>query len=64
MNDVNSTPLFAILSYLFLVLGGVIGYFVNIFKLIGFEGNTMELFLRIAGIFIAPLGSIMGLFVG
>ena len=38
----------------------VLGWFINLFTLFGAHGN--ELWIRIAGLFIAPAGSLMGWF--
>lgn len=52
---------------LFILLWGVglVGWIVNIFKLVGCDFSDLgaEVILRIVGIFVAPLGSILG-FVG
>jgi hypothetical protein len=40
-------------------MAGVIGWVLNIVKLIGGEGNTT---LRVVGILLAPLGSVIGWF--
>ena len=38
----------------------VLGWFINLFALFGAQGN--ELWIRIAGLFIVPAGSLMGWF--
>ena len=41
-------------------LAVVFGWFINLFALFGAQGN--ELWIRIAGLFIVPAGSLMGWF--
>jgi len=50
------------------VLALFVGYFINIFKLIGMIGTDVSVhltvfILRIVGLFVGPLGGIMGIFV-
>lgn len=51
--------------WLSIILAGVIGWVLNIVKLIGMGADPITgLFVaRVVGIFLAPLGSILGLFV-
>lgn len=56
-----------ILAYFGLIIGFVVGYFMNIFDLIGMIGtdlsaNLFEVVLRVVGVFVGPLGAIMGWF--
>ena len=57
---------FGITMYYIVVLGLLVGYFVNIYKLIFFAMNqqsfeiTLMLVLRIVGIFMGILGGIVG----
>lgn len=49
--------------WIIVVLAIIVGWIKNIFDIVdlGFDsGVTIEIALRIAGIFIAPLGAIMG----
>lgn len=52
------------LLYLGLILAGLVGWIMNIVAIfhMNFTTITGELVLRVIGIFMAPLGSIMGLF--
>ena len=59
---------FGFVICLWIVIGviGLVGWIMNIVEI--FQSNSInnlsgEIILRVAGIFIAPLGSIMGLFV-
>jgi len=50
-----------------LVIAGIVGWIMNIVKLIGlagqsFEQAAVELIIRAIGIFLAPLGAIAGFF--
>lgn len=56
--------IFGVLSYLGIIAAGVIGWIMNIFALIGTVNGPLDgvFVLRIVGIFVAPLGAIMGLF--
>lgn len=54
------------LIFLFLLVAGIVGWFLNIVKLFQVsvpisEFGIMEV-MRIIGIFVAPIGSILGLF--
>lgn len=53
------------LAFFGLWVAGIIGWIANIVAIFGssFEPITGELVLRIIGVFVAPLGAIMGLFV-
>lgn len=53
-----------ILVWLCMIVGSVMGYVMNIFKLVGcdFAPIGAEEALRIVGIFLAPLGAILGFF--
>jgi hypothetical protein len=57
-------PVTAVLLWLAVIITGVVGWVLNIVKLMGMtlDAVTIELVLRGVGIFVAPLGSIMGLF--
>lgn len=46
----------------FISLLGVGGWVNNIVTLFGLDGMSGELLLRVAGIFIAPLGAVLGYF--
>lgn len=61
----GATTVVAIL-YLLVIITGIIGWISNIVKLAGCDFSQIggEIVLRIVGIFVAPLGSVMGLFVG
>lgn len=50
------------LLYIVLAIAGIIGWVLNIAKLVGDFGGplTAKLVLRIVGIFAAPLGAILG----
>lgn len=56
---------FVIWIYIVIGLVGLVGWIINIVDIFhsNFSNITGELVLRVVGIFIAPLGSIMGLFV-
>lgn len=56
---------FMILLYIAIFLVALVGWVMNIVDIFhsNFSNITGELVLRIVGIFIAPLGYIMGLFV-
>ena len=47
-------------TFVGLWLAFVLGWFINLFALFGAQGN--ELWIRIAGLFIVPAGSLMGWF--
>ena len=57
--------------YLLLVMGigailcaGVVGWCINVYELVTYTGGIdVEFVLRVIGLFVAPLGAIMGLFV-
>lgn len=51
--------------WVMIVLAGVVGWVMNIVKLIGMGADPITgLFVaRVVGIFLAPLGSVLGLFV-
>jgi len=53
----------AIVVWAFVILT-LVGWVMNIFDLVGTQLDviTIELVLRIVGIFVVPLGAIMGLF--
>lgn len=57
-------PLAAIFLWVVMIATAIAGWVINIVKLIGMSIDTItiELILRFIGIFIVPLGSIMGLF--
>ena len=57
-------PVTAVFLWLVVIVTGVVGWVLNIVKLMGMtlDAVTIELVLRGLGIFVAPLGSIMGLF--
>ncbi len=57
-------PVTALFLWLAVIITGVVGWVLNIVKLMGMtlDTVTIELVLRGVGIFVAPLGSIMGLF--
>jgi len=52
----------AIFFYIALIIGGGIGWVLNIVKLVGagFDPIGAEVVLRVIGIFMAPLGAILG----
>jgi hypothetical protein len=54
----------ALILWLTFLIGGVIGWFMNIGAIIGadFSHLTGLLIMRVIGVFIAPIGSILGLF--
>ena len=43
-----------------LIMGGMIGYVANLVAIAHYEGLTGMMILRICGVFIAPLGAILG----
>lgn len=55
-----------LLLYLIVAVLSLIGWVANIVKLTGcdFSNIGAEIVLRVVGIFVAPLGVILGLFVG
>jgi len=57
-------PVTAVFLWLAVIVTGIVGWVLNIVKLMGMtlDTVTIELVLRGLGIFVAPLGSIMGLF--
>lgn len=67
MNRYSNAPVWAVLSILAVVLIGVIGWVANVVKLVGIaqatDPNYVMAALRAIGIFVAPLGAILGLFV-
>jgi len=48
-----------LLTYILLILAAI-GWFLNVFKL--FEGAITETFFRFLGVFIIPMGAIIGWF--
>lgn len=67
MNRYSNAHVWAMLSILTVVLISVIGWVANIVKLVGIaqatDPNYVMAALRAIGIFVAPLGVILGLFV-
>jgi len=52
-----------LLTWLIIMFGSIYGWFNNIFKLMAMHDvMTGEGFIRVAGIFVAPLGAVMGYF--
>lgn len=41
-----------------------VGWVMNLFKIFGENNETLEVVVRIIGLFIAPVGSLLGLFMG
>jgi len=52
------------LFYLLIVISGTIGWFLNLYKIAisDFSILTGMLVLRVVGIFIAPIGAVLGFF--
>lgn len=46
--------------YLGLFIAGLIGWVLNIISLAGMDGESGMMILRAVGIFIAPLGAVLG----
>lgn len=67
MHNRINVPLWGMFSILAICLLGIVGWIINIFKLIAIaqatDPNYVMALLRAVGIFVAPLGSILGLFV-
>lgn len=61
----GNTELYAMLAIILLWVVAVVGWGLNIIKLIGIASDpiTGMFIIRSIGIFVAPLGSILGLFV-
>lgn len=53
-------PITAFIVWLTLTVGWVM----NLFKIFGENNETLEVVVRIIGLFIAPVGSLLGLFMG
>lgn len=63
MSKYSRNELGFLLTWLVIMLGSVYGWFSNIFKLMSMnEVMNGEGLIRVAGIFLAPLGAIMGYF--
>ena len=63
----NNIGVAAFVAYFFLLIAIVIGWVMNVIDLISATGSdaamgTIELVLRIVGIFFFPIGAIMGWF--
>ncbi|CUA90975.1 hypothetical protein Ga0061061_11727 [Chelatococcus sambhunathii] len=58
-------PAVLVLAWLVIVLTALVGWVMNIIALVGMlDGAVTALFIaRIVGVFIAPLGAVLGLFV-
>lgn len=54
-----------LLLWLIVIVVFIVGWVMNLFKLVGMVdgGVTALLFIRALGLFVAPLGAILGLFV-
>ena len=52
-----------IVAMVLAALVGITGYILNIIKLVGSDTFHVEEAIRVLGIFAAPIGAIMGLFV-
>lgn len=61
----SSVELGSVIFSLGLIAAGVIGWVLNIIKLAGMNAEplTTMFIMRIIGIFVAPIGSVLGLFV-
>lgn len=63
----RTAPIWVVISIILMAIAMAIGWVINIFKLIGIaqatDPNYVMAVLRAIGIFVAPLGSILGLFV-
>lgn len=63
----STTPIWVVISFLFLAFALAIGWVINIFKLVGIaqatDPNYVMAVLRAVGIFVAPLGALLGFFV-
>lgn len=64
MRNVESLAGWGVLAFLLVILAGVAGWIMNIFAIAGsFTEPLTGLFvLRIVGIFVAPLGAVLGYF--
>lgn len=56
----ENTSIAAILIYLGIVIAGIIGWCMNIYKLFHVVGMNTEFFIRIVGVFAFPVGGIAG----
>ena len=61
IDSMNHNSYFGLLI-ICVVLLGMGGWVNNIVTLFGLDGMSGELFLRVAGIFIVPLGAVLGYF--
>jgi uncharacterized membrane protein len=55
-------PFYVPLFILLLTLAAVIGWVSNIFTLFNLDTFSGEMILRVVGIFLAPLGAVLGFF--
>jgi hypothetical protein len=66
-NRFSTTPIWFLFSFILMGIALMIGWVINIFKLIGIaqatDPNYVMAAIRAIGIFVAPLGGILGLFV-
>lgn len=59
----NDTPsLILVVLMLAVMVAAIAGWVMNIFKLMDADGITVETIVRVIGIFLAPLGGIVGWF--
>ena len=67
LNHYSNAPVWAVLSILAVVMIGFVGWVANVVKLVGIaqatDPNYVMAALRAIGIFVFPLGAILGLFV-